>query len=81
MTLKFKFKVKCITETWCSDKSVNLYLFKLPQYKSVHQLRKTGKGGGVAVFLHESSTFNIRHDLSNNSGGTEALCVDIVSEK
>ena len=62
MTLKFEFKVICITETWYSDNSMNHNLCKLPHYKSIHQVRRTGKGGGIAVFLHGSLTFNVRHD-------------------
>ena len=58
MTLKFKFKVICIIETWCCDNSMSHNLFKLPQYKSIHQVRKTIKGGGIVVFLLESLTFN-----------------------
>ena len=81
MTLKFEFKVICITETWCSDNSINHNLFKLPQYKSIHQVRRTGKGGGIAVFLHESLTFNVRHDLSVNNADIEALCVEIINKK
>ena len=54
MTLKSDFKVICITEIWCSHNSVNHNLFKLPQYKRIHQVRKTGKGVGIAVFLYES---------------------------
>ena len=45
MTLKFEFKLICITETWCSDNSMNHNLFELPQYKSIHQLRRASKGG------------------------------------
>ena len=81
MTLKFEFKVICITETWCSDNSMNHNLFELPQYKSIHQVRRAGKGGGIAVFLHESLTFNIRHDLSINNADIEALCVEIIFKK
>ena len=81
MTLKFEFKVICITETWCSDNSMNHNLFELPQYKSIHQVRRAGKGGGIAVFLHESLTFNIRHDLSVNNADIEALCVEIINKK
>ena len=81
MTLKFEFKVICITETWCSDISMNHNLFKLPQYKSVHQVRRTGKGGGIAVFLHQSLTFNVRHDLSVNNADIETLCVEIINKK
>ena len=81
MTLKFEFKVRCITETWCSDNTMNHNLFKLPQYKSIHQVRRTDKGGGIAVFLHASLTFNIRHDSSVNNVDVEALCVEIINKK
>ena len=81
MTLKFEFKVICITQTWYSDNSMNHNLFKLPQYKSIHQVRRTGKGGSIVVFLHESLTFNVRHDLSVNNVDIEALCVEIINKK
>ena len=60
---------------------MNHNLFKLPQYKSIHQVRRIGKGGGIAVFLHESLTFNVRHDLSVNNADIEALCVEIINKK
>ena len=46
---------------------MNHNLFKLPQYKNIHLVRRAGKGGGIAVFLHDSVTFNIRHDLNVNN--------------
>ena len=83
MTLKFESKVICIKENWCSDNSnsVNRNLFKLQQYKSIHQVRRTGKGGVIVVFLHESLPFNIRHDLSVSNTNIEALCVEIINKK
>ena len=81
MTLKFEFKVICITQTWYSDNSMNHNIFEVPQYKSIHQVRRTGKGGSVAAFPHESLTFSIRHDLSVNNADIEALCVAIVNKK
>ena len=60
---------------------MNHNLFKIPQYKSIRQVRRTGKGGGIAVFLQESLTINIRHDLSVNNGDIEALCVESIIEK
>ena len=60
---------------------MNHNLFKLPQYKRIHQVRRTGKGGGIAEFLHESLTFNVRHDLSVNNADIEALCVEIINKK
>ena len=77
MTLKFEFKVICITGAWCSDNSMNHNLFKLPQYKSIHQVSRTG----IAVFLHESLTLNVRHDLSVNNADIEALGVEIINKK
>ena len=81
MTLKFELKVICITETWCSDNSMSHNLFKLPQYKSIHQVRRTGKGGGIAVFLHESLTFNVRHDLSVNNADIEVCLMRLRFER
>ena len=81
MTLKFEFKAICITETWCSDNAMNHNLFELRQYKSIHQVRRAGKGGGMAVFLHESLIFSIRHDLSVSNADIEALCVEIINKK
>ena len=68
-------------QIWCSDNSVNHIFFEFPQYKSIHQVRRTSKGGGIAVFPHESLTFNIRHDLSVNKTDIQALCVEIISKK
>ena len=59
---------------------MNHNLFKLLQYKTIHQVRKIDKGGGIAIFLHESLTFNIRHDLSVNND-IEALFVEIMNKK
>ena len=67
MTLKSEFQVIFIIETWCSDNSVNHDIFKLPQCKSNQQVRRSGKAVGTAVFLHESLSFNIRHDLNVNN--------------
>ena len=39
---------------------MNHNLFKLPQYKRIHQVRKSGKRGDRAVFPDELLTFNIR---------------------
>ena len=60
---------------------MNHNLFNLLQYKNIHQDRKTGKGGGISAFLHESVAFNIRNDLSVNNTDIEALCVKIMKKK
>ena len=52
---------------------MNHNLFELLQYESIHQVRRAGKGSGIAVFLHKSLTFNIRHGLSVNYGAHSVL--------
>ena len=59
---------------------MNHNLFEFSQYKSIHQVRRAGKGGGIAVFLHESLRFNIRHGLSVNNVDIEALCIQIINK-
>ena len=56
MTLKFEFKVICITETWCSDNSMNHNFIELPQCKSIHQVRRTGKTQVYWRYLGQFST-------------------------
>ena len=53
---------------------MNHNIFKLSQYKSIHQGRRTGKGGVIVAFFHESLTFKIRHDI-------EGLRVEIINKK
>ena len=60
---------------------MNYNLFELPQHKRIHQVRRTSKGGGTAVFLHESLPFSTRHDLSVSNADIEALCVEIINKK
>ena len=42
-TVKFEFKVICLTETWCTDDPRNETLFNLENYTSVNQVRKHGR--------------------------------------
>ena len=60
---------------------MNHNILELLQYKSIHQVRRTAKGGAIAVFLHESLTFNIRHDLKVNNANIKALCLEIIKQK
>ena len=60
---------------------MNHNLFKLLQCKSIYEVRKTGKGVGIAIFLHESLTFTIGHDFNVNNADIEALCVEIINKK
>ena len=52
--LNFNFKIICLSETWLhSDNAVNSNL-EIPGYTGIHQVRKNGNGGGLAIFIHNS---------------------------
>ena len=63
-----------ITETWLnttySDSSV-----PIDGYNLERKDRSTGRGGGVAVYLHDSVSYNRRHDLEKDQ--LEDLWVEI----
>ena len=79
-TSKFKFKVICLTETWCTDDPRNETLFNLENYTSINQVRKNGRGGGICVVIHNSLTFKLRSDLGTNSNDIEALAIEIINK-
>ena len=69
--INFCFKVIFITES-CSNGLHTNNRYQLPNYMSIHQVRKNGKaGGGITIFIYK--VYNIRHDLSVNDEDTEAL--------
>jgi exonuclease III len=63
-----------IIETWLnttySDSSV-----AIDSYNLERRDRSTGRGGGVAVYLHDSVSYNRRHDLEKDQ--LEDLWVEI----
>ena len=62
--INFCFKVICITESCCSDDLHTSNRYQLPNYVSIHQVRKNCKTGrGITMFVHKELIYNIRHDL------------------
>ena len=56
-SLKVKFDIICITESWLSDHTEPLY--SLPGYNAYHSLRPVGKrGGGISVFISHGYSVN-----------------------
>ena len=80
--LDFYFKMICIIKSWCSDDLHTNNRYQLPNYVSIHQVRKTGiKGGGITTFIRKELIYNIRHDLSANNEDNEALCLEKLNQK
>ena len=63
-TLKVKFDVICLTETWLNFADENIILF--PGYTSYHSIREQRRGGGVSVFINSKFESNQLHDHSFN---------------
>lgn len=68
-TSKIKFHIIVLTETHLRDNETKL--FNIPKYDVQHCVRKSGRFGGVSIFVHQDfSPFNIIHSLDfemNNS--------------
>ncbi|XP_065672231.1 putative histone-lysine N-methyltransferase 1 [Hydra vulgaris] len=74
--LKHDFKIICLTETWGKCGKTNAE-FELINYKSVHQPRNFGIGGGVSIFIHNSINYSLRNDLCVNEIDCESLCIEL----
>ena len=80
--LNFCFTMICITESWCSDDPHTNNRYQLPNYVSIHQVKKNGKtGGGITMFIHKELIYIIRHDLSVNNDDIGALSLEIINLK
>ena len=67
LSLNFNFSIVCFSETWANDININKNSsFQLPNYNTEHQIRKSGKGEGVCIFVHESLDCKVRKNLSIN---------------
>ena len=44
-------------------------------------IRKSGKGGRVWIFIHESLDYKVRKDLSVNCDAIESLSIEICNKK
>ena len=77
--LNYEFSVICLTKTWCLDDPRNESLFKLNNYRSLHQARYGERnGGGTCLFVHNSLSFNKRSDLCVNNSDIESLSIEII---
>ena len=66
--LNCTFRVICFSETWATDNSIcNDWDFQRKNYKALHQVRESGRGGGLSIFVHKEIYFKPRTDLSLNS--------------
>lgn len=63
-SLVYKFSVIGLTETWL--KNENIHDFPMSQYNFTGKVRDHKPGGGIGLYIHQSSQFRERNDLSIN---------------
>ena len=81
----FDFSIICFSETWLDESSLTSQsLYELPHYKSIHQIRNYGKGGGVSIYIKDSINFKPRPDLSINNTveqHVESISIELLCKK
>ena len=77
-SLNFKFSIICFSGTWSNDENLSKNsLFQLEGYSLLDENRKYCRGGGVAIFVHESLCYTKRNDLCINCEAIESLSIEI----
>ena len=80
MSLKFNFSI--VFQKQANDINTNKNSsFQLPNYNVEHPIRKSGKGGVVCIFIHESLDYKVRKDLAINCDAIESLSIEISNRK
>ena len=80
--LNCTFSVICFSETWTTDNSIcNDSNFQIENYTVLYQVRESGRGGGLSIFVHKEIYFKPRTDLSINSNDVESLYIEIHHKK
>ena len=80
--LNCTFSVICFSETWATDNSIcNDSNFQIENYTVLHQVRESGRGGRLSIYMHKETYFKPRTDLFINSNDVESLCIEIQHKK
>ena len=80
--LNCTFSVIYFLETWATDNSIcNDLNFQIENYTVLHQVRESGRGGGLNIYVHKEIYFKPRTDLSINLNDVESLCIEVRHKK
>ena len=55
--------------------------FQIENYTVLHQVRESGRGGGLNIFVQKEIYFKPRTDLSIASNDLESLCIKVHHKK
>ena len=56
-------------------------MYELSNYKSTHQIRNYGKGGGVSIYIKDSTNFEPKPDHSISNTDVESISVELLYNK
>ena len=73
----FTFSIIGLSETWLHNNSPPL--FNIPNYHMLRSDRDHGRGGGVALYIHNHLKIKVRSDL--HTEGAEDLFIEILNDK
>ena len=72
----------CFSETWTTDNSIcNDSNFQIENYTVLCQVRESGRGEGLSIFVHKEVYSKPRTDLPINSNDQQSLCIKIHHKK
>ena len=78
-SLKHKFKIIGLTETWLCDTSpVNM--FNLENYEFLYNNRQNKRGGGTAMYIDRTLKFKQKKELTLSTESIESLFIELDSK-
>ena len=78
-TLDYSFDCICLTETWYTNQTSELYT--MTGYNKIDRIRTAQQGGGVSVLLKEGIQYKERCDLSCIDDDIECIFVEAILAK
>ena len=78
-SLKFQFKVICLSETWAENCIMNYSRFQISDYTMIHQERNSNKQGwGVCVFIHNTLSYKKLNSYCVSTDDNETISIKIL---
>ena len=75
-TLNYIFHVIAVSETWATE--INSYFLQITGYNCLMKCRAERRGGGVALYIHDSLIYRERSDLNAHANQNfECVFADI----
>ncbi|XP_071943453.1 uncharacterized protein [Antedon mediterranea] len=78
-SINHSFSIIALEETWISPNSTTS-LYEIPKYTFIHKDRIGRRGGGVALYLSETLSYEMRNDLASILTEGESIFIDVKIE-